>query len=188
MQPDTKPKPSAAEWPQARAFYSVALIGLSIIVACIPLPWSRWGGFGLAGLFLVTFGCGMMAFLPSPAYGVIYSAARGIGPLAATCVGGLGWSMGEMVLFHAGRGIPKGIAGWAERFLPILTKNLRGGWRRFALIFLITLIPNPLFDVVSLLAARLGLRARTYFIPMAAARVVRSALIALIAVHQGKGP
>lgn len=149
------PSPLAREgWGGNRARYLLAGLGVaglaaaSLLVLLLPIPYAEMGNYGYVGVFVVTLIATGAVIAPVPYVAAIVIAGSFLDPLAVALVAGVAAAVGELVGFGAGvagRGLlPE--AGWKWR--------LENAMRRFGapVVFVASLVPNPLFDAVGVAA------------------------------------
>jgi uncharacterized membrane protein YdjX (TVP38/TMEM64 family) len=124
--------------------------------------------FGLAALSTATL------ILPAPGLALTAIAGAAGEPLAVGIVAGLGQAVGELTGFAA---------GWSGRsFLPDNPATRRvSGWlqrRGVIVIFLLALVPNPLFDVAGIAAGVLRMPVIRYLGAAAAGKVIKNVVVA----------
>jgi uncharacterized membrane protein YdjX (TVP38/TMEM64 family) len=157
------------------------------VIALLPIPWKALGIAGYLGVLLGTMWGGLGAFAPSPAMALVISAGRVLDPVLVGITGGLGFALGEVVLFGVMRRTP-------DRFFPswvfpvrlqALFSRLERSWWWWPVVYGIAVIPTPLFDLVTIWSARTEIAIHKYLIPIASGRITRSIMLAFIgATHQ----
>ncbi|MBI4234488.1 MAG: VTT domain-containing protein [Chloroflexi bacterium] len=156
-----------SEAPQARAktvqrrrlqalFRALAIVGVVAIVLVIWLLRGRLPGPGAvtySGIFLLSFFASASIVIPIPGIAGVCagSALLGLTPLLLALLAATGEALGEATGYlvgYGGSGIVEGrplygrLKGWVRR---------RGG----LVLFLFSVIPNPLFDIVGIAAGSL---------------------------------
>jgi len=134
------------------------------------------GRVGLLGLFLLSVLGNATVIIPAPAFAVACAAAPIYGPLSTGLVAGVGSAVGEMTGYMAGYG------GTAILPQGRIYRRLRFLMRRFGpvFIFILALIPNPLFDVGGLIAGMLKMSPLVFWLATAAGKSLRLSLVALV--------
>jgi len=124
--------------------------------------------FGLAAVSTATL------ILPAPGLALTAIAGAAGDPIVVGTVMGLGQALGELTGYVAGRGgsgfLPNNpaisrVSGWLER-------------RGLIVIFVLALVPNPLFDLAGIAAGALGLPVLRYLAAGAAGKVIKNVIIA----------
>lgn len=127
------------------------------------------GSLGLVGLFIVSVVGNATVFIPVPVFVVACAAAPAYGWLASGIVNGVGATIGETTGWLAGYGgsaiIPQG--KWYGQLTHFMEKRGMLG------IFLLALIPNPIFDVAGAISGALKMPLWKFFLAAGAGKVIR---------------
>lgn len=191
----------AAEWLGAhttiRVVVVVAALALALTPGAILLIWpdltDSLTGFSYASVFLLNLASTATFYFPVPGLTLAAQtliATEGDGsefPWLVGAVGGTGMALGEVTAFYAGMlgaEIARGrqVPG-PERFRPYVERAVRFvGWlmRRWgmATLFVLSALPNPLFEVAGLTAGSVRMRFRRFIVPVTAGKIVRGVLLA----------
>lgn len=133
------------------------------------------GRFGLLGIFVINLLNNATVIVPAP-FGMALTClfADVAHPIAVGVAGGLGSALGEYTGYMAG------VGGTA-----VLPRGRMYKWLRFSMrragplvLFVLALVPNPLFDVGGLLAGALRMPPRVFLFATIAGKIVRYVLIA----------
>lgn len=124
--------------------------------------------FGLAAISSATL------ILPAPGVALTAIAGAAGDPIVVGIVAGLGQAVGELTGY---------LAGWSGRaFLPDnAAANRVSGWlkrRGLIVIFVLALVPNPLFDVAGIAAGVLRIPVLGYLAAAAGGKVIKNIIIA----------
>ncbi len=165
-----------------------AILGIALLALALAVILASWllrdalpalQDLGYVGLFLVgVIGAASVIALPAPTLATVCLGATllDLHPIAVGLAAGAGESVGEMVGYLLGMGgqtfMAKGkiyskVHGWVQR---------RGGLA----IFLLALVPNPLFDLAGLAAGALRFPAYRFFLWVLAGKCVRDVAVATI--------
>ncbi|PJF47799.1 MAG: DedA family protein [Chloroflexi bacterium] len=134
-----------------------------------------FGQLGLVGLFILSAVGNATVIIPAPAFVVACAAAPIYGVLHTGLIAGAGSAVGEMTGYMAGYGgtavLPQGeryqrLHDLTERFGPVV-------------VFLLALLPNPLFDLGGLAAGALKMHPLAFLFATFSGKAVRFMLIAL---------
>ena len=129
----------------------------------------RLGKLGLLGLFIVSVVGNATVFIPIPVFVVACAAAPAYGWLASGLVNGAGATLGETTGWLAGYGgsaiIPRG--KWYGRLSNFMEKRGMLG------IFLLALIPNPVFDVAGAISGALKMPLWKFLLAAGAGKIIR---------------
>lgn len=181
----------------ARVVIVVAALALALTPGAILLIWpdltESLTGFSYASVFLLNLASTATFYFPVPGLTLAAQtliATEGDGsdfPWLVGVVGGVGMALGEITAFYAGMlgaEIARGrqVPG-PERFRPYIERAIRFvGWlmRRWgiATLFVLSALPNPLFEVAGLTAGSVRMRFRMFIVPVAAGKIVRGMLLA----------
>jgi membrane protein YqaA with SNARE-associated domain len=106
---------------------------------------------GYAGAFLVALVSSATIFLPVPGIALIYALGESMNPFLLGLVAGVGSALGEITGYTAG------FSGQAvlesNRYYPRLERWMRR--RGAVVIFVLSLVPNPFFDIAGAIAGAL---------------------------------
>ncbi|MPZ13721.1 MAG: DedA family protein [Chloroflexi bacterium] len=125
-----------------------AMIALSVASIVAPIPYHVLGNYGYLGVFLITLVATAAMIAPVPYLAAIIIAGSFLNPIGVAAAGGAAAVLGELVGYAAGYGgralIPK------NRWV----RQVQRAMARFGVpvMFLASLIPNPFFDVVGVIA------------------------------------
>ena len=124
--------------------------------------------FGLAALSTATL------ILPAPGLALTAVAGAAGDPIVVGVVAGLGQAVGELTGYFAGRS--------GQSFLPdsAATRKVTDWLERrgAAVVFVLALIPNPVFDLAGIAAGGLGMPVGRYLAAAAAGKVIKNIVIA----------
>lgn len=186
-----------AEHTVIRVVLAVSLLALALIPGLILLinPDLTDGleGFGYASVFLMNLASTATFFFPVP--GLTAAAQALIAtegddarfPWLVGILGGFGMAVGEITAYYAGylgaelaRGRELGGPRWIKRFLDRVLAGVHwliDGWG-FPTLFVLSAIPNPLFEIAGLTAGSLRMPFRRFFVAVTAGKIVRGLLLA----------
>lgn len=134
---------------------------------------------GLLALFAIAAISNATLILPVPGLALTALAATVADPLLVGVVAGAGQTLGEMTGYLAGYSgqtlvdnIPRyaQLVGWMRRFGP-------------ATIFVLAIIPNPLFDVAGIIAGALRMPVWLYVIAGGVGKIIKNTAVAYGAVY-----
>ena len=134
---------------------------------------------GLIGLFVVSALSSATLFLPVPGMALTVLAATVANPLVVGVVAGLGQTVGELTGYFGGS---SGSAIAGDRLTSSRLARWMGRWGAPTL-FVLALIPNPVFDVAGLIAGALRLPVGTFLLAAGSGKVLRNVLVAWIATQ-----
>ncbi len=133
--------------------------------------------FGYPGVFLVMLISGAGTYWPVPGQAAVNGAGTLLNPLLVGLAAGLGNATGELLGFAAGRAGAEVLGGrlGSRRWVGLRAWLSRHG---FLAIFAMALVPNPVFDIVGLLAGSLGFTARRFWLACALGNSVKYSVMA----------
>jgi membrane protein YqaA with SNARE-associated domain len=142
----------------------------------------RLGGLSYLGIFLITLLANATTIVPTPYIPIVARMATQTDNLPLLVVAAaLGSVLGESVAFFIGR---SGQTMFEETRLYLwVHRQLQHPWRAFAVLFLFSAPPNPVFDVAGLTAGALGLPYWLFFTAVFLSRTIRFTLIAIACVQ-----
>ena len=124
---------------------------LAITIAIILLrdQLVKLRSYGYLGVFLISVIGNATVILPVPSMAIVFAGGGVLNPLLVGLVGGLGEPIGELTGYLAGYGGSAVIEN-SERFERLKTRmSGKGG---FATIYVLSAIPNPVFDLAGIAA------------------------------------
>jgi membrane protein DedA with SNARE-associated domain len=149
-------------------------------------------GFSYAGVFLTNLASTATFYFPVPgltaaAQALITTESEDSIPWLVGIAGGLGMALGEVTAYYGGylgaelvRGRempgPERLRAWAERIVRRVNW-LMDRWG-MATLFVLSAIPNPLFEVAGLTAGSVRMPFRRFFVAVTAGKIVRGLLLA----------
>ena len=133
---------------------------------------------GLLGIFLVNFISGASFFVSAPAFLTVISGGSIYPPVLVALISSMGATLGDMVNYlfgFSGRHLINHHLSKKKWFI-FLEKHFKkhGNW----LLFLFAVIPNPIFDMIGLIAGIFGYSSYKFFIIVAVGRFIRFWLLA----------
>lgn len=132
---------------------------------------------GYVGVFLLTMTCSATLFLPVPAWGAVTAAGAFLHPVLLGLAAGAGAATGELTGYVAGRSGRLIVNGGSERVVRWLHSHFER--RAFLTLFVLSAIPNPLFDVAGLTAGSLGYSPWRYWLAVAMGKSLVYTVLAL---------
>lgn len=161
-----------------------AILSLTVIIAIMIGAYffrqevETYLAWGLIGLLIGCFLSNATVLLPAPSLLLICQFSLIFNPLLVAAVGSIGSSLGEMMGFLAGRSgkglIPEKHPG---KILSVLEAHPYG------IVFIFSLIPLPLFDVVGILSGALRIDWRKFYLACLLGKFIKMAIIGLVFSH-----
>jgi len=154
---------------------------LSVIIVAIILVFSKeiesLRVYGYAGAFFIALLGSATIILPSPAFAAIIAMSGSLDPLVLGVVAGIGSGMGEITGYIAGDGARDLLNNRIKE-----SKKIEKFVRRYdvAAVFILALIPNPIFDVAGIIAGGLRIQWWHFLSACILGRVIRYVILAMI--------
>jgi membrane protein YqaA with SNARE-associated domain len=139
---------------------------------------TQLGNFGILGIFLINLISSITLFLPAPAIATVVAGGFLYNPLVVAVVSALGSAVGDFVGYILGKSskevLIKKNSFWYNIF--------RETFHKFGAIFIIifSFIPNPVFDVVGLVAGLFSYSPIRFFMYVLIGRFLRNLLLAYL--------
>ena len=152
-------------------------LALNLLVVALPPRWfAGWGGYGYLGVFMVTLLANATVVIPVPYPGVVARLATELSALPVALLGASGSAIGEATGFLVGRAGKKVVE--QNRFYLWLRHQLRTPLRAFAILFLLSAPPNPVFDIAGLTAGSLAVPFPVFLAATFCGRIIRMLILA----------
>lgn len=121
---------------------------------------------GYPGVFLVMLASGAITFLPAPSQATVLVAGALWNPIVVGIVAGLGNATGELAGYALGRAGIAMIPRYRNRRWLVAVERVLSRYGFFAILAM-ALVPNPIFDVVGLVAGSLGFPIQRFWLACA---------------------
>ncbi len=172
---DLPPAPAPSRWRHWRLLLLPAMLFVIVLLALLPIDYGALQGLGYAGIALVNFIASAGFVLPVPNQVANYAAGATLNPLLVGLVAGVASAFGDLTGYYAGLGVSDVLVG-RRTYDVIHAWMRRHGWEA---IFLLSLIPNPFFDLGGAAAGAVRLPVWQFLAACAAGRSIRDVLTAL---------
>ena len=151
-------------------------VGISVGIILMRDRLTDLSLYGYPGIFLINLVGNATIILPAPAFAAVFAAGGALNPIFLGVFAGLGSALGEMTGYLAG------IGGRSVIENRKLYDRLEAWMRKVGMfaIFLMAVIPNPVFDVGGMVAGALRMPVPRFLLACWAGKTVRMILIALI--------
>jgi membrane protein YqaA with SNARE-associated domain len=137
-------------------------------------------GLGLLGIFIINFFSSATLFISGPAFLTIVAGGDLYNPLLVALVASMAASLGDLVSFFMGFSGRKLTYERLERkkWFTLVDDIFKrhGIW----VVFVFSIIPNPFFDAIGLIAGVFGIKPVKFFLVMFLGRFLRFVLLAFI--------
>jgi membrane protein YqaA with SNARE-associated domain len=173
--PRTEPKPSSFWTGKLFRFLVVALVvAISAAIFAFRDQFATLAAIGYPGIFLVSLLSSATIILPAPSLALVFAMGSALPWLPVGLAAGAGEALGELTGYAAGYGgrtviedqeSYKRLESWMQR---------RGG----ITIFILSVIPNPLFDLAGIAAGTLGYPLWRFLLITWAGKTIKTSLVA----------
>lgn len=126
--------------------FVVIIIALSVVIFLMRDKIGNVSDVGYLGLFLLCFLANSTVLLPAPSLMIAASCSLIMNPFWVSLSAALGSTLGEFVGYVFGT-ITKDLSPKFQRLLDKLTNKVRN---QTVLVFILALLPLPLFDIVGI--------------------------------------
>lgn len=136
-------------------------------------------GYGLFGLFILNIIGSATLFLPTPLFLTAFVAGAIFNPILVAVVASLGSAIGELTGYLAGYGAEDIL----EKDLNI--QRMRKWMDRYGLwvIFILAMVPNPLFDLAGIVAGATEIPVPKYLAVVWAGKLIKFGVIAYLGAN-----
>ena len=175
----------------------VPSILLLLLPIWIDLGEERFKGLGYAGIFLANLASTATVFIPVPGLtaagqALIISGGDNLNPVAAGILGGAGMALGEVTAYAAGsvgrefaEGRRVGGPPWFRRAVELTIRGI--GWLMahygMLTLFVLSAIPNPLFEVAGLTAGSVRMNFWRFMSSVTAGKILRGLILAFLGAY-----
>jgi len=126
-------------------------VAITAIIVVFRRQLADLAGYGYLGVFLVSLLGNATVILPVPSLAVVFAGGGVLNPLLVGLVAGLGEPLGELTGYLAGYG-GSAVISDTPRFERVKEWMKHRG---FLTLFVLSVIPNPLFDLAGISAGML---------------------------------
>ena len=150
-------------------------LAITVVVLLLSDTLAGLQRYGYLGVFLINLVGHATIVLPVPAFAVTFAMGGTLpSPLLVGLLAGLGAGLGELSGYLAGYS-GRGIVEHRERYDWIVRQMGRyGGW----FVFVLALIPNPVFDMAGIAAGALRFPVRSFLLACIPGKTIRMTLLA----------
>lgn len=146
-------------------------VAIASTILVFKVPPLQQTGLGYIGLFVATLLGSATIFIPAPNIPAIAAHAAQLDPALVALVGGVGWGLGEITGYLAGRGGQLEICDMPAWLIRHWDRY------RFSIVTVLAIVPNPVFDVIGVLAGSTRMPARLFLVASILGRVIAAAII-----------
>jgi membrane protein YqaA with SNARE-associated domain len=165
--------------PAARTALAVAsVLAFAAVSACCLIFQERLGAWSTAGYLGLALACtasNASVLVPSSSTMLVSAAALALDPALCGIAGGIGSALGEQMSYWLGRcgRLAVGDAKPARFVARAMARH------PYAIVFLASLIPNPLYDAVGICAGVARLNPALYFLACALGKALKHCAFAI---------
>lgn len=142
----------------ARILAILLVIAVTVYLFSIRDRAAELAQYGYPGVFLLSLVTNATLLLPMPGVAITFAAGAIFNPYAVALAAGLGSTLGELTGYLAGFS-GQGVLERADLYTRLEDLTTRYG---SALVFILALIPNPLFDLAGASAGALKMPLRQF--------------------------
>lgn len=151
-------------------------ITITVVIFLLRHRISELAVYGYGGIMLTTTLSNATVFVPAPSLAVLFAVEGGLNPIWVGVAAGLGATMGEMTGFLAGvggRGVIQNrpIYYWVQDWMKVYG---------LFVIFVMALIPNPIFDIGGIIAGAMRIPAWRFFLACLTGKGLRFVILAYL--------
>lgn len=147
---------AAQEVAQNKRYKPLAAVVLAMVITLaiflLRERLARFGVYGYPGIFLVSLSSSATIILPVPGLAVVFGMGAVLNPLLVGLAAGMGDALGELTGYMAGYG-GRAVVEDREMYERLERWMRRNG---AVTIFVLSVIPNPVFDLAGIAAGVLG--------------------------------
>ncbi|MBU0591971.1 VTT domain-containing protein [Candidatus Micrarchaeota archaeon] len=133
--------------------------------------------YGYFGIFFITMLSSATLFFPAPGWATVIAMSAFLDPVIVGIVAGIGSGIGEMTGYVAGKGVETMFGDRIKQVNDIKKIVKKYGTPA---IFVLSFIPNPLFDIAGIVAGGLKIPLWQFLTACILGRVIRYVLLALL--------
>jgi membrane protein YqaA with SNARE-associated domain len=168
-------------WTRERYLQILALVfvvALSVFLVMNRAMVAKFAGYGYLGIFIISIISAATIIIPVPSWILVAAMGAILNPILVGVVSGIGGTIGEMTGYMLGYG------GRVASDNVALSERMVGWMKRWGsvTIFVLALIPNPLFDVAGAAAGLLRYPVWKFILFGAAGRIPKNIFFAYIGV------
>ncbi len=157
------------------------IILASFLVSKYPIDFSKLAKYGYIGVFLVSLLGSATLFFPVPHAATVFAGGILFNPIGVGIAGGVGGTIGEMVGYLVG--LSGQVVGQESKWYPKIKHwvDRYGG----ITIFILALIPNPLFDLAGMTAGLTRYKISRFIVATLFGKTLRSLILSYLGFQFG---
>lgn len=151
-------------------------VAISLAIALFHDELARFQHYGYTGVFLVSLLGNATVIFPAPSLAVVFSMGGVLNPLLVGLIAGVGEALGELTGYLAGYGGRAVIEDWQvyDRLERWMQRN------GLATIFVLSAIPNPIFDLAGIAAGVLRFPLERFLLSCWVGKTIKTIAFAFI--------
>jgi membrane protein YqaA with SNARE-associated domain len=180
---DASPAGSAMSW--ARWLALACALGITLLIFVYRGQLARFAAYGYLGVFLISLIGNATVILPVPSLLGVFAGGSAFNPLVVGLVAGVAEPLGELTGYlagYAGQGIVENQRFYARLTTWMANRHFLTG---YLLIFLLSAIPNPFFDVAGISAGALRMPVAGFLISCWLGKTLKALVIAFAGARAG---
>ncbi len=179
--PPHAPKKAPLPWSTKllRLLIVVAVLGISVAIFAFRDQFAALAAIGYPGIFLVSmFGCATI-ILPAPSLALVFAMGTALPPVLVGLAAGTGETVGEITGYLAGFG-GRAIIEDQKLYTRLTEWMMRRG---DITIFLLSVIPNPVFDLAGIAAGTLRFPLWRFLLISLVGKTIKTTFVAWAGAH-----
>ncbi|MBZ0317919.1 MAG: VTT domain-containing protein [Anaerolineae bacterium] len=166
--------------PKSRIIFSFLGIIITLLISFalsrLSINFESLAALGYLGIFLATMLGSATLFFPVPHIAAVFAAGAFFDPVGVAVAAGFGSAIGECIGYYIG--LRSGGVGRDAKWYPKVESwfNKYGGFA----IFVLAVTPNPVFDLVGLVAGLARFPVLKFFYIVLIAKLIRSLIFAYL--------
>jgi membrane protein YqaA with SNARE-associated domain len=154
----------------------VLAVVITLAIALFRDELARFSRYGYPGIFIVSLLGNATVILPAPSLAVVFGMGGVLNPLLVGLVAGVGEALGELTGYMAGYGGRAVIEDW-QMYHRLERWMQRHG---SATIFVLSAIPNPIFDLAGIAAGALRFPLQWFLLSCWVGKTIKTIAFAFI--------
>jgi membrane protein YqaA with SNARE-associated domain len=162
-----------------------ASLAITVLIFVYRGQLARFATYGYLGVFVISLIGNATVILPVPSLLGVFAGGSAFNPLFVGLVAGVAEPLGEMTGYlagYAGQGIVANKKLYARLTVWMSSRRFLTG---YLLIFVLSAIPNPLFDMAGLAAGALRMPVAGFLVSCWLGKTLKALAIAFIGAHAG---
>ena len=170
------PSKSTSFWTSKvfRILVILVVLGISVAIYSFRDQFAELAALGYAGIFLVSLLGNATIILPAPSLALVFAMGSALPPLLVGLVAGAGEALGELTGYAAGFGGRAVIENQKGYQRMAAWMQVRGG----ITIFILSMIPNPFFDLAGIAAGTLRYPVRRFLLFCWLGKTIKTTVVA----------